>query len=134
MKINLQKTIPLIIILLSFFSVTNVPAGETHSSIYDEATYDNLEKSVEGLDKFYLKYTDKSLSGSEKALAKREYIVMARQILSDMNARLDGLNPKVGGALSHKDLLLVTHIQIMLLDMLAGEHQADWVRGDDSGN
>lgn len=130
MKINLQKTNPLIIILLGFFTVTNVPAVET-SGIYDEAAYvNNMETSLKELDKFYLKYTDKSLSGSEKELAKRGYIVMARQILSDRHTKLDRLNPKIGDALSHTDLLLMTHIQVMLLDMLAGEHQSVWVIGD----
>ena len=59
--------------------------------------------------------------------------LMCLLLLSEMNKKLDKMDPKAGAALSHTDILLMSHIQIMLIDMLAGIQESAWVYEDKSG-
>jgi hypothetical protein len=125
-----------LMLLLGVFPVTNLIAADTSagSPVYDEAAYTaNMENAIAKLDKLYLQYTDKNTSVGAREKAKRGYFVQARQVLGEMNKKLDQMDPKAGAALSHTDILLMSHIQIMLIDMLAGIQESAWVAGDTSG-
>ena len=102
-----------------------------HTPMYDEAAYTNkLDAKMKKLDKLYLQSIDKNLSQGKAFKAKREYFQVARELLQTMNERFDQLDPKKGAALSHTEMLMINHIQIMLLDMLTSIHEGEWASGE----
>ena len=131
MKIKSHTMMAVVLMLLLNASlVTNAGAAKADDSLccYDEATYtDQMEKDMERLDKLYLLYADKSTPTGKAEKAKREYFKIARVILSNMNAKFDKLDPKTGAALSHSELLLMNHVQVMLLDMLTNIHESAYL-------
>ncbi len=102
-----------------------------HVPMYDEDAYTNkLDAKMKKLDKLYLQAIDKNLSQGKVLQAKREYFKVARELLQSMNERFDKLDPKKGAALSHTEMLMINHIQVMLLDMLTSIHEGQWNAGD----
>ena len=131
MKIKSHTMMAVVLMLLLNVSlVTNVGAAKADDSLccYDEATYtEQMEKDMEKLDKLYLQYADKSTPTGKAEKAKREYFKISRVLLSNMNAKFDKLDPKTGAALSHSELLLINHVQVMLLDMLTNIHESAYL-------
>ena len=102
-----------------------------HTPMYDEETYTrNMNAEMEKLDKLFLQSIDKNQPQAEALKAKRESFKVARKLLQSLNERLDALDPMKGAALSHTEMLMMNHIQIMLLDMLTSIHMSEWASGD----
>ena len=103
--------------------------------MYDESVFtEKMQKNMAQLDKLYLQYHNKNLSGSEIVKAKREYFKIARSVLHNMNERFDKMNIKKGDTLSNTEMILINHVQVMFIDMLASIHESAWSYGDEIGN
>ena len=89
-------------------------------SMYDESAYtEHVEKTMKKLDKLYLQFCGTcGVSGAKAEKARREYFKTVRDLLQQMNARFDSLDPKKGAALSGTETLVSIHVLTMLVDML----------------
>ena len=81
------------------------------------------------LDSLYLQFCGTcNVDASKAAKARKEYYVTARELLQNMNARFDSLDPKKGAALSSTEVLVNIHVLSMLVDILTAtqmEHMAE---------
>jgi hypothetical protein len=121
-----QKPVASIVLAAAF--VTSVLLGggaqaATESGatpVYDEAAYTAyVEKTMKKLDKLYLQFCGTcGVSGAKAEQARREYFQTARDLMQNMNARFDSLDPKKGAALSATEVLVNIHALTMLVDML----------------
>ncbi|MDH3433078.1 MAG: hypothetical protein OEM60_04440 [Gammaproteobacteria bacterium] len=97
------------------------PANETGPGVYDEAAYtEYVENTMQKLDRLYLDFC--VTCGADAAgarLAKQEFLATVRDLMQQMNARFDNLDPKEGAALSPTDTLVTVHVLTMLVDILA---------------
>ena len=122
---NMLKMVVMAFVALSITGVNAYAAGDDGTSVYDESVYtQKVEKSMDNMHALYVRTFDKSLSKSKANKAKAEYYKIAQGLVRDMHQRVMGLNVKTGAALSHTDVLLSTHMNLMLLDMLAAEQLA----------
>jgi uncharacterized FAD-dependent dehydrogenase len=89
-------------------------------SMYDESAYtEHVEKTMKKLDKLYLQFCGTcGVSGAKAEKAKMEYFKTVRDLLQQMNAKFDSLDPKKGAALSDTETLVSIHVLTMLVDML----------------
>jgi hypothetical protein len=130
---NIQKyrlmTTTLPALLLSIFLIPVASSAEmTPSSlVFDDATYTaEVEKSHNKLHMLYGQAFDKSLPLGQREKAKREFFEEAQALNKKMHSRIMGLNVKEGAALSHTDVLLSTHLLLMMTDMLSSIQQDIW--------
>lgn len=125
-RLRIKNKMFIVIFVAGSLFGMNVYASDTGGlAVYDEAVYTaEVEKSMHKMHGLYLRAYDKSLSKSEKAKAKKEYYKIAQTLVRNMHQRVMNMNIKEGAALSHTDVLLSTHMTMMLLDMLAAEQLA----------
>lgn len=111
-------------LLLTALISANAFAGDDAAgiSMYDDSAYtQKVEKNMNKMHGLFLKAYDKSLSKKQRQKAKKEYFEIAQGLVRDMHGRVMKLDVKSGAALSHTEVLLSTHMTMMLLDMLAEE-------------
>lgn len=128
-----KRSAAFIAFMISVFVGTNALAihAPGHTPMYDEEAYTNkLDAKMKKLDKLYLEAVDKNATQAKAYKAKREYFKVARELLQTLNERFDKLDPKKGAALSHTEMLMINHIQIMLIDMLTSIHEGEWSAGE----
>lgn len=126
-RLRIKNKMFIVIFVAGSLFGMNVYASEDYTGLaaYDEAVYTaEVEKSMHKMHGLYLRAYDKSLSKSEIAKAKKEYFKIAQSLVRNMHERVMKMNIKEGAALSHTDVLLSTHMTMMLLDMLAAEQLA----------
>lgn len=125
-RLRITNKMFIVIFLASSLFGMNAYASDTGGlAVYDEAVYTaEVEKSMHKMHGLYLRSYDKSLSKGDRAKAKKEYFKVAQSLVRDMHQRVMNMNIKEGAALSHTDVLLSTHMTMMLLDMLAAEQLA----------
>ena len=120
-----------IVFLAYFLVVPLVSAAEmTPSSMtFDESSYTaDMEKAHNKLHKLYAEVFDKSLSVAKREKAKREFFKVSQEMNKKLHNRVMSINIKAGGALSHTDILLATHLLLMTTDMLSTLQQERWER------
>lgn len=117
--------------LANLFLVPIASSAEmTPSSMaFDESTYTaEMEKAHDKLHQLYYKVFNKSLSAGEREKAKREFFKVSQEMNKKMHNRVMAINIKAGGALSHTDILLATHLLLMTTDMLTTLQEEAWER------
>ena len=89
--------------------------------VFDEASYTAyVEDTMKKLDKLYLQFCSScGASAADASKARSEYLTTVRDLLQNMNAKFDSLDPKMGAALSPTETLVSIHVLVMLTDMMA---------------
>lgn len=98
-----------------------VETDEAVIAVYDEAAYtEYVESTMKKLDRLYLEFCSTCNVDVAKArIAKEEFLVTVRDLMQQMNAKYDNLDPKKGAALSPTETLVGMHSLTMLVDILA---------------
>jgi hypothetical protein len=88
--------------------------------VYDVSAYTkHVEDTMQQLHTLHLKAFDKTVDSGKREAARREFFRLSQGLVQEMHQRIMGLNVKAGAALSHTDVLLSTHLTMMVLDMLS---------------
>ena len=125
---NLQQMLRVFVMVLLSLAMASVNAfaDDDGGYLYDESAYTKqVEASMNEMHTLYLKAFDTNISKHEADKIKKEYYKISQGLIRDMHQRVMSLNVKAGAALSHTDILLSTHMSLMLLDMLAAEQLSD---------
>jgi hypothetical protein len=94
--------------------------SSTPSQVYDVSAYTkHVEDAMQKLHTLHLKAFDKSLDSGQREKARREFFTISQGLVQEIHRRIMALNVKEGAALSHTDVLLNTHLTMMVLDMLS---------------
>lgn len=102
--------------------------SQTPSEVYDVTAYtQHVEDSMQRLHTLHLKAFDKTLDRGKREAARREFFKISQGLVQEMHQRIMGLNVKTGAALSHTDVLLNSHLTMMVLDMLSELQRESWV-------
>ena len=126
MKRKTYKSIMVILMALAV-SVFFAPAAFAGMA-YNEADYPAyFEKTMDKLHVLHGKVFNKTISLGEREKAKREFFKYSQDLVKKMHARVMTLNVKEGAALSHTEVLLTTHLQLMIADMLSTLQQEAWI-------
>jgi hypothetical protein len=105
------------------------------SDVYSEADYPAyFEKTMDKLHVLHAKVFDKTASVGSREKAKREFFKNSQYLVKKMHAKVMALDVKKGDALSHTDMLLSTHIQLMVADILSTLQQEAWADADRISN
>ena len=104
----------------AFFGNAVQAATEGGTPVYDESAYTQyVESTMKKMNKLYLQFCGTcGVSGAKAAQARKEYYLLARDLMQHMNAKFDNLDPKKGAALSPTEVLVNIHALTMLVDML----------------
>jgi hypothetical protein len=119
--------LPVIAVIFSL-GVTDLAADEpANASFYDESTYtEYVENTMKELDSLYLEFcSDCGVDGSKAWKARMEFYTKVRDLMKQMNARFDSLDPKTGAALSPTETLVSIHVLTMLVDILTASQLED---------
>ena len=126
MKTKTNKSIMVIIMALAagmFFA-----PGAFASDLYSDADYPaTFEKTMDKLHVLHAKVFDKTVPAGEREKAKREFFKNSQDLVKAMHARVMTRDVKKGAALSHTEILLSTHLQLMVADMLSTLQQEAWI-------
>ena len=126
MNTKMYKSIMVVLMALAV-SVFFAPAAFA-AMAYNEADYSTyFEKTMDKLHVLHGKVFDKTISLGEREKAKRAFFKHSQDLVKKMHARIMTLNVKKGDALSHTEVLLATHIQLMVADMLSTLQQEAWM-------
>lgn len=102
--------------------------GALAGMAYNESDYPvYFEKTMDKLHVLHQKVFDQSVALGEREKAKREFFKQSQNLVKKMHARVMALNLKEGAALSHTEVLLSTHLQLMVMDMLSSLQQEAWI-------
>jgi hypothetical protein len=123
------KTYKSIMVILMALAVGMLFAPAAFASdVYNEADYPAyFEKTMDKLHVLHQKVFDKTIPLGEREKAKREFFKNSQSLVKKMHARTMTLNVKKGDALSHTEVLLATHLQLMVTDMLSAIQQEAWI-------
>lgn len=104
-----------------FAGEPQVATDDAAMSVYDDTTYTQyVEDTMKKLDKLYLEFCAAcGVDSADAWAAKQEFLVTVRDLMQQMNARYDNLDPKKGAALSPTETLVSIHAMTMLVDILA---------------
>lgn len=119
----------LLISAIFCLSISNATADEPAGySVYDEAAYtEYVENTMKELDRLYLEFCATcGVEGSNAAKARQEFLTTVRDLMKQMNAKFDNLDPKKGGALSPTETLVSIHVLTMLVDILTTTQLEQW--------
>jgi hypothetical protein len=126
MKRKMYKSIMVIPIALAV-SVFFAPTAFA-SDVYTESDYPvYFEKAMDKLHVLHAKVFDKTTPAGEREKAKREFFKHSQDLVKKMHARVMALNVKEGASLSHTEVLISTHLQLMVTDMLSTLQQEAWM-------
>ena len=126
MKRKTYKSIMVILMALAV-SVFFAPAAFAGMA-YNEADYPAyFEKTMDKLHVLHGKVFDKTTSVGEREKAKRAFFKHSQDLVKKMHARVMTLDIKKGASLSHTEVLLNTHLQLMVADMLSSLQQEAWI-------
>ena len=120
----------LAVAVIASLAVTNLTANETTGiSVYDETAYtEYVENMMDKLDKLYIDFSEaRGVDAPAAAKAEKEFLVAVHDLMTYMNKKFDGLDPKQGAALSPTESMVSIHAHTMLIDILATrqmEHMA----------
>jgi hypothetical protein len=117
----------LMTLLTGLIALTMAPAlaqeseGMTGLPMYDESAYTEfVEGKMQELDALYLQFCAScGVEASDAALARKQFLTSVRDLMQHMNTKFDGLDPKMGAALSPTETLVSIHALTMLVDILA---------------
>ena len=112
--------LPVIAIIFSL-GVTDLAANEpADASFYDENAYtEYVETTMKELDSLYLEFcSDCGVDASKAWKARMEFLTKVRDLMKQMDAKFDSLDPKTGAALSPTETLVSVHVLTMLVDIL----------------
>ena len=118
----LNRGIPLLIATVSLFGSTSALAGDVSDiSYYDETAYTQyVADMMSELDRLYIEFSKARGRNATAANAAREaFLTKAHELMHNMNARYDKLDPKAGAAMSETETLVNIHALIMLVDILS---------------
>jgi predicted nucleotide-binding protein (sugar kinase/HSP70/actin superfamily) len=133
MNTKTYKSIMVILIALAV-GVLFAP-GVFASDLYSEADYPaQYEKTMDKLHVLHGKVFDKTIPAAEREKAKREFFKHSQEMVKSMHARTMTLDVKKGASLSHTEVLLSTHLQLMVADMLSSLQQEAWADADRLSN
>jgi hypothetical protein len=104
-----------------FATEPEVETDEAVVAVYDDVAYSEyVESTMKKLDSLYLDFCDaRGVDSTKVRITKEEFLVTVRDLVQQMNARYDNLDPKKGAALSPTDTLVSVHALAMLVDILA---------------
>lgn len=110
----------LVFMASAFFGQAALAEGTSPIPVYDQAAYTQyVESTMKKMNKLYLQFCGTcGVSGAKAAQARKEYYLLARDLMQHMNAKFDNLDPKKGAALSPTEVLVNIHALTMLVDML----------------
>lgn len=107
-----------------------VQAAEVPQDAFDELHYDSrMQYLLKELQKAHESTKDPRLSQGEVRAAKQKAFQTAREMLLLIDRRLHTLDPKKGAQLSPTEVLVNTHVMVVVLDLLLGEsmaHEDEW--------
>lgn len=125
MNTKMYKSIMVVLIAL-VVSVFFAPVAFA-SEVYTESDYPAyFEKTMDKFHVLHAKVFDKTIPAGEREKAKRAFFKHSQDLGKKMHARTMTLNVKKGDALSHTEVLLGTHLQLMVVDMLSTLQQEAW--------
>ena len=105
-------------------------ADAPKSTVFDEANYDSrMQHLLKELQNAHETTKDPRMSQGEVAAAKQKAFKTAREMLLLIDRRLHTLDPKKGAQLSPTEVLVNTHIMVVVLDLLLSEsmpHEDEW--------
>lgn len=113
-----------------FFGANSYAAGgnSSPSEVYDVSAYTkHVEDSMQKLHTLHLRSFDKTLNPGQREKARREFFTISQGLVQEIHRRIMALDVKSGAALSHTDVLLNTHLTMMVLDMLSELQKESWV-------
>lgn len=130
------KTYKSIMVILMALAVGVLFAPAVFASdLYSEADYPaHFEKTMDKLHVLHSKVFDKTIPVAEREKAKREFFKHSQELVKSMHARTMTLDVKKGASLSHTEVLLSTHLQLMVADMLSTLQQEAWADADRLSN
>lgn len=126
MNKKMYKSI-MVILMALVVSVLFAP-GALAGMAYNEADYPAyFEKTMDKLHVLHQQAFDKTIPSGKREKAKREFLKHSQDLVKKMHARIMKLDVKKGDALSHTEVLLSTHLQLMVADMLSTLQQEAWI-------
>ena len=105
-------------------------AADVPQDAFDELHYDSrMQHLLKELQNAHEATKDPRLSQGQKAEAKQKAFKTAREMLLLIDRRIHKLDPKKGAQLSPTEILVNTHIMVVVLDLLVSEslpHKDEW--------
>ena len=124
------------LVLTMFFAMgaaimsVNVQAADMPGDAFDEAHYSaTMQSLLTELQKAHEMTKDPKMSQGEVEIAKQKAFKTAREMLLIIDNRLHKLDIKQGAQLSATEILVNTHVMVVMLDLLVGEtipHNDEW--------
>ncbi len=107
-----------------------VQAADVPGDAFDEQTYSTrMQSLLTELQNAHEITKDPKRSQGEVEKAKEKAYKTAREMLRIIDDRLHKLNIKEGAQLSPTEMVINTHVMVVMLDLLVGEtlpHKDDW--------
>ena len=108
----------------------NAQAADVPGDAFDEAHYGaTMQSLLTELQKAHEITKDPNRSQVDIEKAKQKAFKTAHEMLTMIDNRLHSLDIKQGAQLSPTELLVNTHVMVVMLDLLVGEsmpHQDEW--------
>ena len=108
----------------------NVQAADVPGDAFDETQYSaTMESLLTELQKAHEITKDPKRSQGDVEKAKQKAFKTAREMLRLIDNRLHKLDIKQGAQLSATEMLVNTHVMVVMLDLLVGEtlpHEDEW--------
>jgi len=108
----------------------NAQAADVPGDAFDEAHYGaTMQSLLTELQKAHEITKDPDRSQGDIEKAKQKAFKTAHEMLTMIDNRLHSLDIKQGAQLSPTELLVNTHVMVVMLDLLVGEsmpHQDEW--------
>ena len=108
----------------------NAQAADVPGDAFDETQYGaTMQSLLTELQKAHDITKDPKRSHGDVAKAKQKAFKTAGEMLKIIDKRLHSLDIKQGAQLSPTDMLVNTHVMVVLLDLLVGEalpHKDEW--------
>ena len=108
----------------------NVQAADVPGDVFDETQYSaTMESLLTELQKAHEITKDPKRSQGDVEKAKQKAFKTAREMLRLIDNRLHKLDIKQGAQLSATEMLVNTHVMVVMLDLLVGEtlpHDDEW--------
>jgi hypothetical protein len=112
------------VVAVAFMMSVGLTSVVSHAA--EEPFSDYAHATMKKLDKLYIQYIDKNIDRGTAEKAKREYFILARELLHKMNDKFDKIEAEGSNKLSIEDTYISIHVITMMVDMMAHDYQADW--------
>jgi len=108
----------------------NTQAADAPGAAFDEAQYGaRMQSLLDELKKAHDITKDPERSQGDVARAKQRAFKTAGEMLRIIDGRLHNLDIKQGAQLSQTEMLVNTHVMVIMMDLLVGEalpHKDEW--------